>query len=103
MSRRVGALIGLGLAMLAHPALAGPPFITDDPEPVDLGHWEVYGFSAGSHVRGDTGGTLGGIEVNNGAAPNLQLHLIVPLAFDKPTGGPFVTGLADTELGMKYR
>ena len=103
MSRRVGALIGLVLAMLAYPALAGPPFITDDPEPVDLGHWEVYGFSAGSHVRGDTGGTLGGIEVNNGAAPNLQLHLIVPLAFDKPTGGPFVTGLGDTELGMKYR
>jgi len=24
--------------------LRRPPFITDDPEPVELGHWEVYGF-----------------------------------------------------------
>ena len=43
------------------PAAAGPPFITDDPEPVDLGHWEVYGFSAATHVGGDTSGTLGGV------------------------------------------
>ena len=61
--------------LAAAPAHAGPPFITDDPEPVDLGHWEVYGFSAGTHTAADTGGTLGGIEVNYGAAPNLQLAL----------------------------
>jgi hypothetical protein len=82
---------------------AGPPFITDDPEPVDLGHWEVYGFSAGTHVRDDIGGTLGGIEVNYGAAPNLQLHAIVPLSFDSPKVGPTVAGLGDIELGAKYR
>ncbi len=35
-------------AAAIRPAMAGPPFITDDPEPVDLGHWEVYGFSAGA-------------------------------------------------------
>jgi hypothetical protein len=89
--------------MMVGTAFAGPPFITDDPEPVDLGHWEIYGFTAATHVRGDRGGILGGIEVNNGAAPNLQLHLIVPLAFDKPSGGPMVAGLGDTELGVKYR
>jgi len=104
--RRFGGLLALGgmIAIMAlRPAFAGPPFITDDPEPVDLGHWEVYGFSAGAHVRDDTGGTLGGVEVNYGAAPNLQLHLIVPLAFDSPSGGPMVMGLGDTELGAKYR
>jgi subtilisin family serine protease len=68
--------------------MAGPPFRTDDPEPVDLGHWEVYGFTAGTHVRGDTAGTLAGVEVNYGAAPNLQLHMVAPLAFDRTSGSP---------------
>jgi hypothetical protein len=95
---------GLCLAMgPASVALAGPPFITDDPEPVDYGHWEIYGFSTGTHVRGDTGGTLAGVEVNYGAAPELQLHVIAPLAFDKPSGGDMQTGMGDLELGAKYR
>ena len=82
---------------------AGPPFVTDDPEPVELGHWEVYGFGAGTQVKGDIGGTLVGTEVNYGAAPNLQLHVIVPLAYDSPSGRPFVAGPGDIELGAKYR
>ncbi len=97
------ALGAAGLLMLSLPALAGPPFVTDDPEPVELGHWEVYGFSAGTQVQGDRSGTLTGIEVNNGAAPGLQLHAIVPLAFDAPKNAPTVTGLGDIELGAKYR
>ena len=40
---RVLALLALGLAP---PAFAGPPFLTDDPEPVDYRHWEAYLFSA---------------------------------------------------------
>ena len=35
---------GFGLAAIlsmSPPAHAGPPFITDDPEPVDYQHWEV--------------------------------------------------------------
>jgi hypothetical protein len=97
------ALGAAGLLMLCAPALAGPPFITDDPEPVELGHWEVYGFSAATQVEGDKAGTLTGIEINNGAAPELQLHAIVPLAFDAPKNGPTQTGLGDIELGAKYR
>ena len=37
-------------------ALAGPPFRTDDPEPVDYKHWEFYTFTAGTHVQDDTSG-----------------------------------------------
>jgi hypothetical protein len=102
MRRTSVAAIGLFAASFSS-ALAGPPFITDDSEPVDLGHWEIYGFSAGTQVRIDKGGTLAGVEINNGAAPNLQLHLLVPLAFDSPSGGPTVTGLGDIELGAKHR
>ena len=89
--------------LLTETAFAGPPFRTDDPEPVEYGHWEVYDFSAGTQVEGDTSGILPGLEVNYGAAPNLQLHLIAPLAFDDPSGGSRKSGYGDTELGAKYR
>src|ERR1700761_2303696 len=52
------------------PATAGPPFLTDDPEPVDYGHWEIIGFSMGTSVQGDAAGSLPGVEVNYGALPN---------------------------------
>lgn len=84
-------------------AIAGPPFRTDDPEPVDYQHWEVYGFSQATHGRADTSGTLPGLEVNYGAAPDLQLHIIAPLAFDKPSNGSWQSGYGDTEFGVKYR
>ncbi len=92
---------GLGAAMLLSPAaIAGPPYRTDDPEPVEYQHWEIYGFSTGTHVQGDTSATLPGLEVNYGAAPNLQLHLIAPLAYDKPSGAGAQYGYGDTELGV---
>jgi len=103
ITRVLIALSCLAASAALEPAFAGPPFITDDPEPVDLGHWEVYGFSAGTHVHGDTAGTLAGTEVNYGAAPELQLHVIIPLAFDDPAGGAMQTGIGDIELGAKYR
>ncbi len=87
----------------ASASLAGPPFVTDDPEPVELHHWEVY---IGSHLEHDaTGnsGTLPHVEVNFGAAPNLQLHVIAPCSFVKTPGGVGRFGYGDTELGVKYR
>jgi hypothetical protein len=98
------ALCSTVLAVLGpQPALAGPPFITDDPEPVDYGHWEVYGFSMATQTHDNTSGTLAGVEVNYGAAPNLQLHVIAPLAFDAPSGVGAKIGAGDIELGAKYR
>jgi hypothetical protein len=96
-------LAALACAISAGPAVAGPPFITDDPEPVDPGHWEVYTFSAGAIDAHDATGVGPSIEVNYGAAPNLQLHLIANTAYDLPRGGPDEFGLGDTELGAKYR
>jgi hypothetical protein len=105
MRRVFEGLIGLAAAfvMTTGAAMAGPPFITDDPEPVELGHWEIYGFSAGAVGEHDASGVGPSIEVNYGAAPNLQLHLIANLAYDIPSGAPAVMGPGDTELGFKYR
>jgi hypothetical protein len=85
------------------PARAGAPFITDDPEPVEYGHWEISAFTQGTHASGERSGTLVGIDANYGALPELQLHLIAPLAFDKVTGSGAKYGYGDTEFGAKYR
>jgi len=98
-----GSALVVGLFLAATPALAGPPFITDDPEPVDLGHWEVYIFSAGAFDAHDATGVGPSVEINYGAAPNLQLHLIANTAYDAPNGAPQQWGVGDTELGAKYR
>ena len=99
-----GAAFSLAILLLGGGiARAGPPFRTDDPEPVEYGHWEVYGFSTATHVQGDSSGILPGIEVNYGALPDLQLHLVAPLAFDRPEGSGTKFGYGDTELGAKFR
>lgn len=93
-----------GLALgLALSAWAGPPFVTDDPEPVDYHSWEFYIASIQSDLGGDWSGTAPHIEINYGAAPDLQLHVITPLAYDSPPTGAGHYGLGDIELGFKYR
>jgi hypothetical protein len=92
--------LSLGIVEFAH---AGPPFVTDDPEPVDFQHWEFYVASMHSKYGGDWSGTAPHFEVNYGAVPDLQLHLIAPLAYDSPPVGAFHYGWGDVELGAKYR
>lgn len=82
---------------------AGPPFVTDDPEPVDFRHWEVYVSSIDLHNSIATSATVPHAEVNYGAAPEVQAHMILPLALNRPSGGSTAVGLGDTELGVKYR
>jgi hypothetical protein len=96
----VAALTFLGLASTAH---AGPPFVTDDPEPVEYQHWEFYVASQDSKFGGDWSGTGPHFELNYGVVPDVQLHLIAPLAFDVPPDGSSHYGLGDTEIGVKYR
>jgi hypothetical protein len=87
----------------ACPSPAGPPFLTDDPEPVMHRHWEVYLASQSARDQGDWSGTAPQIEVNYGAVTNLQLHLIAPIAFSAPRDESTHYDLGDTEAGAKYR
>jgi hypothetical protein len=82
---------------------AGPPFRTDDPEPVELGHLELYLFSEGQRVPGDRSGFGPALELNYGILPDTQFHIVVQYAYDQPHGAPSHSGLGDTELGIKYR
>ncbi|HEX7477407.1 MAG TPA: hypothetical protein VF331_06350 [Polyangiales bacterium] len=84
-------------------AHAGPPYETDDPEPVDYLHWELYLATQHEHTSDGTTGTAPHLEINLGAAPNLQLHLIAPLAYARPSSGLTTYGPGDVELGAKLR
>lgn len=83
-------------------ALAGPPYVTDDPEPTDFGHYEIYAFGDGAVGRGGADGAAG-IDFNYGAAPNLQLTAVVPFAWDAPDDGNTRYDLGNAELAAKYR
>jgi len=92
------------LAVLVMPrlALAGPPFVTDDPEPTDTGHFEDYLYTQGALVSGEAFEPGVGIEIDYGAFANTQLTLTLPL---NPTPGPGGMGLVWAPLGggVKYR
>jgi hypothetical protein len=64
---------------------------------------EFYTASVLSSSSGGETGTAPHFEVNFGAFPETQLHLIVPFAYSGLTGGTFQYGLGDIELGIKYR
>jgi hypothetical protein len=90
------------LVALMPPALAGPPFISDDPEPTDYKHFEIYAFNKSTTTRDGTNGAAG-IDFNYGAAPNLQLTAVVPAGFDRPSGSGTSVGLSNIEIAAKYR
>ena len=97
---------GLVAAFCLVPTLAqaGPPYVTDDPEPVELHHWEFYLATQGGYDRErNLAFTAPHVEVNYGVLPDLQLHLIAPLQYARPVGGPAAYGYGDTELGAKFR
>jgi hypothetical protein len=56
LKRAKSAWLGAGLIcslFMSSEAMAGPPYRTDDPEPVDYQHWEFYTFSQGNHISGE--------------------------------------------------
>lgn len=95
----------LVLALAALPALAGPPFQTDDPDPLPYRHFETYAFELSDGTRaGGANLQFPAWEMNWGGIPNGQLHIVVPLVTSfAPAGGPVNFGIGDIELGVKYR
>jgi hypothetical protein len=87
---------------LVCPAMAGPPYVSDDPEPTDYKHFEIYTFNNGTAARGDLGGASG-IDFNYGAAPDLQLTATIPAGFDRSAVTATSIGLSNIELAAKYR
>ena len=90
------------LGLLPGTAWAGPPFMTDDPETTETGHWEIYGPYVETEGRGAGFEGTTGVELNYGAGPDLQLTLGLPAAFVHDDAG-WRWGKGDLELSVKYR
>ena len=90
------------MLLLLGPAFAGPPYITDDPEPTDTGHWENYLYVEGTRAEGAFDAPGAGIEINYGAFTDTQLTWSVPL---NPNPGPGGMGIVWAPFGggVKYR
>jgi len=83
-------------------AHAGPPFLTDDPEPVERRHTEVNLALQATRAASGSSGTVGA-DVNYGCAKETQCHFAVPGAYSHAPGAALQAGLGDIELGVKYR
>ncbi len=90
------------LTSLASPAVAGPPYLTDDPAPTDTGHWEIYTFASGEG-RGSTIDADAGLDLNYSALPGVQLTATLPLSFSHTPDDGWHSGTGDAELAIKYR
>jgi hypothetical protein len=100
------------LCLLSAAAWAGPPFQTDDPEPIDFRHFEFYTFASSDGTSVETDAEGPALEFNWGALPNVHLHIIVPAAVIFPSNdprfapagvGPRAYGIGDIETGIKLR
>lgn len=97
----LAAAVVLGAASLA--VWAGPPFRTDDPEAVEYKHSEAYVFYQQTLTVDGRAGVAPAFEFNHGIYPNVQWHLVAPVAFTKPSGMGTTRGYGDTELGVKWQ
>jgi hypothetical protein len=103
MTQSVGICLGLALCVAgANVALAGPPYQTDDPDPVPLHHWEFYSFLTQDKTHSTNAINGPAIELNNGVAPNTQIHLVISDSFFSGSGMS-AHSLGDIETGVKYR
>jgi len=84
---------------------AGPPYFTDDPDPVKFHHWEYYLSTQDNFdVRnGSAAGSLPQVEVNYGVLPDIQLYIVIPLTYQFSSPHDFEMGYTATEAGIKYR
>ncbi len=101
----VVAVAACTLLAMSETAVAGPPFLTDDPEPIEYRHSEAYVFSTYDKGPGGSKQTqLPAFECNTSPIEDVHLHLMVP--FDNlyhTDGTPDQHGFGDTEVGVKYR
>jgi hypothetical protein len=104
MLRALSCVSALAITLpLTDPGFAGPPFRTDDPEPVEFQHFNMYLFSLGTRTDAGWTGNLPGLEIDYGALPNLQLAAFIPQGYAAPEGNRTSFALYDIELGAKYR
>ena len=90
-------------AFVSTAAWAGPPYHTDDPEPVELGHLEANNGIGGTWLKGDTALYGPQFDWNYGPAQGVQLKVNAQFSYDKVQGEPSHYGFGDLYVGTKIR
>jgi hypothetical protein len=101
--RTVGLAVSIIASFCTPRAVAGPPFVTDDPEPTEYRHWEIYtGFQYDNEGSDGVLASVPFAEFNYGAMPNVQVSTSLPFDDDHTSGGHRY-GYGGTEFGVKVR
>ena len=101
LARSAAAVIAM--TVLPWTVVAGSPYATDDPEPTEDGHYEVYLYSEATWGGASQAGTAIGVEVNYGLLPDVQVTAALPVGFDIPDDKGPRFGIGDASVGLKYR
>jgi hypothetical protein len=104
LNKKYIAGAGISILLFFQPCYAepGPPFLTDDPQPVQFRHWEYYISSMSTYQQKTWTGTSPHFEVNYGLIRNVQVHLLFPVNYSYASNGGINFGYANTEFGVKY-
>ena len=84
-------------------AQGGPPMLTDDPVPVDKGHWEINNALILEHTGNSDIFEAPLEDFNYGAFNNMHIKLEVPLIINHIAGSPTIGGLGKASFGSKWR
>jgi hypothetical protein len=95
------ALCG-GLSLTAW-SQGGPPLVSDDPDTVPDGHWEINIAAIGSRTPGLKQLSVPDADINYGWGDDLQLKLDTPWLLSEQDGKPLQSGLGASQLGFKWR
>ncbi len=96
------ALAGTACFFALNSAQAGPPFVTDDPEPPPPGGWEINVPFILERAPGTTEMDAPLFDFNYGL-PNIQLKLEFPIKIVHEDSNGTATGAGDLLIGVKWR
>src|SRR5438874_12971824 len=95
-------IVGVGSLLAICLSQAGPPFVTDDPEPPPPGGWEINVPFILERTPGKTEMNAPLFDLNYGL-PNVQLKLEIPVEVVHEDHEGTAAGLGDLLLGVKWR
>jgi hypothetical protein len=97
-----GLIFGIGVLVAIHSAHAGPPFVTDDPEPVPPGGWEINVPFILERTPGRTEMNAPLFDLNYGL-PEVQSKVEFPIKIVRDDTSGTEAGAGDLLLGVKWR
>lgn len=101
---RSGCVAALLLGVCAPPAAAGPPFLTNDPDPPAVGQFEInLPYTLERAPDGARSGQFVTFDLNYGADPFTQISIEVPFAYAQAVHGDTLAGVGDLLLEYKRR